>query len=137
MALTINETQVEWSTSDSVSVTSGSSQTSDEVTVDQTTVVRELKVKADNAGTPTSGDTIEVKILVNAGDIDADPDVTDEFATAANAVVVAVLDTNAEDPVVYGSIPIPYCKSFKVYMKSNAASNSITVSAQMDDQRSA
>ena len=74
MALTISETQVEWSTSDSVSVTSGSNQTSDEVSVTQTSIARELKVKADNAGTPASGDTIEIKILINAGDVDADPE---------------------------------------------------------------
>jgi hypothetical protein len=137
MALSRQEVQVKWSASDSTSVSSASTATSDEVSIDATSVARELYVKADNGGTPAAGDTIEIRILANAGDPDADADSADEFGTSENAVVVAVLDTNAEDPVVYGPIPIPFGQSFKVHVTNNAASNSITVSAQMNEQLSA
>jgi hypothetical protein len=137
MALSRQEVQVTWSASNSTPVTSGSNATSDEVTIDATSVERYLIVKADNGGTPTSGDTIEVKILMNAGDPDADPDSADEFGTAETCTVVQVLDTNAVDPCIGDAIPIPFGQSFKVRVDSNAASNSITVSAQMNEQLSA
>lgn len=137
MALTRQEVQVKWSTANSISVSSGSTATSDEVAIDATSIERELYVKADNGGTPASGDTVEIRILVNAGDPDADADSADEFGTPENAVVVAVLDTNAEDPVVYGPIRIPFGQSYKVHATNNSAGRSITVSAQMNEQLSA
>lgn len=137
MALSPNKVQVKWSTSNSVSVSAGGTQTSDEVLVSETSVSRELMIKVDNGGTPAPGDTIEIRLLMNAGDPDADPDSADEFGTSGNADVLAVLDTNAEDPVIYGPVPVPFGESFKVHATSNAASNSITVSAQMYEQLSA
>lgn len=137
MAISKAETQVEWSTADTISVTSGSNQTSDEVTVNAADISGSLMVKADNAGTPVSGDYIDVKILYTLGDPDVDPDSADEFDDAAVSPVVARLDTNAVDPARVSNIPIDTNASgFKVYLESNAASNSITCSAQYRSTRS-
>lgn len=134
MALAKAQSQITWSTSDTVSVGSSSSDTSDEQSISDDAVAGELTVKADNAGTPASGDVLDVKILYNNGDPDADPDSADEFDTSANARVVRKLDTNSEDPVIV-SIPIRIsAKSFKVFVENQASSNSITASAQYNEQ---
>lgn len=134
MPLTKQDTQVKWSASDSVSVTAGGSQTSDEVAIADNAISAMLHLKADNSGTPASGDRILVKILANCQDPDADPDSADEFATQEVVGTIKVLDTNLVDPAL-DSIPIPTTlKSFKVYMESEAASNAITVSAQLREQ---
>lgn len=139
MAITKPSTQVEWSGADTISVTSGATQTSDAVTIDATTVGLSLTVKADNAGTPASGDTISVYVLHSTGDPDVDPDNTDEYDDPGT--LVAVLDTNLSG--LTGGVCIktvmlnPTIKKLKVRCVSGAASNSITCSAQIMETRAA
>jgi len=56
MAITRTETQVTWSASNSVSVTAGSNQTSDEFNLDATCVAAQVSLKADNSTTPAADD---------------------------------------------------------------------------------
>ena len=79
MAITRSENQVTWSASNSVSVTSGSSQTSDAVTLNDTCVMASITCKADNAGTPASGDIINFYWASTVGDPDGAS--TDEYPT--------------------------------------------------------
>lgn len=117
---------------DSKSVTSGSNATSDEVSVDADAIMASLVIKADNAGTPASGDTLDVSLLANVGDPDADPDSADEFTSTGHGLHLTRLDTNTDDPAISYNVPLPLpLKGFKLYAENNAASNSITVSAQM------
>lgn len=128
MAVSTSETQVTWSASNSVSVTSGSNQTSDAMTVPSGAVAGSVQLKADNAGTPASGDTIDFYVLYTYGDPDGAS--TDEYTTTQSARQIWQADTNAVDPDLSGAIPLDAtAKAFKIYAVSNAASNSITVSA--------
>jgi len=135
MAITRTETQVTWSAASSTSVSSGGTATSDEVNLDATCVAAQVHLKADNGGTPASGDTIDFYVLQTGGDPDGAS--TDEFDTAGHAVFLGSADTNDEDPAILTvPLPIPQ-KGGKIYASSNAASNSITVSATITEQRAA
>lgn len=135
MAITRQETQVTWTAANSVSVTAGSNQTSDEINLDASCVAAQISLKADNAGTPASGDTISFYLLQTSGDPDGAS--TDEFDTVGHAILLTVLDTNSEDPAGRTvPLPIPQ-KGAKLYAASAAASNSITVSATITEQRAA
>jgi hypothetical protein len=127
MAITNNAVQVTWSASNSVSVTAGSNQTSDAETVtgDDCPSVT-LTLKADNAGTPASGDTIDFYVEKTAGD----PDGTGGNEYATQREFLAQLDTNTTDPALETvEFSILGVESWKLYAESNASSNSITVSA--------
>ena len=129
--------QVKWSTSDSVSVTAGSNQTSDELNIDDTCIAARITMKADNSTTPASDDQIYVWLLESSGDPDGAS--TDEFVTTEHAILLAVLDTAAEDPAIaQAQIPLPQ-KGLKIYAEGATAgtTNSITVSAQISQQLAA
>ncbi|MHA2377344.1 MAG: hypothetical protein ACXAB9_14385 [Candidatus Thorarchaeota archaeon] len=129
MTVAQNQLQIEWSTADSVSVSSGSSQTSDAKDFSDTAFDALVTLKADNGGTPASGDTVDFYALLSCGDPDADPDSADEFPNDENdALFLARLDTNANDPAI-ATVPIPIAEAVKIYAYNNAGSNSITVSA--------
>lgn len=130
MAITKNEIQVEWSTADTISVSSGGNQTSDVVTLSAAAFDASLQIKADNAGTPASGDIITGYVLYSYGDPDVDPDSADEFDTIGHAIPFE-LDTNSEDPVIRSIKIDPAAVSLKLYVANGASSNSITVSAQV------
>lgn len=136
MAITKAETQVTWSASNSVSVTAGSNQTSDVVTLDNTCFRASISMKADNSATPASDDQIYMWVLQTSGDPDGAS--TDEYDTAiAGAKLLAVLDTNNTDPI-QTTVDLPSCnKSLKIYAEGATAgtTNSITVSATITEQR--
>lgn len=137
MAITHTETQVQWSASNSVSVTAGSNQTSDEVNLDDTCIAAQITLKADNSTTPASDDQIYFWLLQTGGDPDGAG--ADEFDTVGHAKLLAVLDTNDEDPAVKTvGLPVPQ-KGFKIYAEGVTAgtTNSITVSATITEQRAA
>ena len=135
MAITRAETQVTWSASDSVSVTAGSSQTSDEVNLDAACFAAQISFKADNSTTPAADDQIHFWIIQTSGDPDGAG--ADEFDTVGHANPLAVLDTNDEDPAgVTVALPIPQ-KGFKIYAEGITAgtTNAVTVSATITEQR--
>ena len=139
MAITHTETQVTWSASNSVSVTAGSNQTSDEVNLDDTCVAATIQCKADNSTTPAGDDQLYWWLLQTQGDPDGAS--TDEFDTtdAAHALLLGVTDTAAEDPALF-SVPLPIPqKGLKVYVEGATAgtTNSITASCTITEQRAA
>ena len=129
MAVSKSGTQITWSASNSVSVSNGGNQTSDAVSLASTSFLASVTFKADNAGTPASGDTLDCHILYTTGDPDGAS--SDEYDTPSGQTLVAVLDTNEDDPAQI-TVPInAAAKGFKVYVENNAASNNITASAEL------
>lgn len=132
MAITRNEIQVQWGAVNSVSVASGSEETSDSFAVDATCFQAMLQAKADHGGTPASGDVVRFYLLATLGDPDGD--VADEYGTDEQDVFLLALDTNADDPAVASvQIPMPI-KGGKILAKNDGAS-AITVSAIILEQR--
>lgn len=134
MAVSRTQTQVAWSTNATISLTTGAPAVdSDAVTFGASTFDATVSVKADNAGTPASGDTVDVYALYTNGDPDAAPDSADEFDTSAHAEYLGTLDTDTEDPAIKTFRLKAAAKGVKVRCESNAASNSITASAQITE----
>src|SRR4051812_19478613 len=70
MAMTRNQTQVQFSSSNSVVISSNSgTATSDAFTFDATDVAASLTVKSSTAGTVASGDFIDVYVEFTTGDV--------------------------------------------------------------------
>lgn len=137
MAITRAETQITWSASSSVSVTAGSNQTSDAVTLDDTCVAAAITLKADNSTTPASDDIIYFWWLMSSGDPDGAG--TAEYDTTGHALFLARIDTSVEDPGIK-TVPLPHVPTDgKLYAEGATAgtTNSITVSATIEEQRAA
>ena len=135
MAITRAETQITWSASNSVSVTAGSNQTSDAVTLDDTCVGASITLKADNSTTPASDDIIYFWWLMSSGDPDGAG--ADEFDTVGHALFLARIDTSSEDPgIMTVSVPhIPVAGKLYAEGATAGSTNSITVSATIEEQR--
>jgi hypothetical protein len=133
MAVANNEVQVQWdSGNNSKSVSAGSTATSDAFAFSAGAVDAMATLKADNAGTPASGDTIEFYLLATCGDPDGAS--TDEYpADGDEGTLLAVLDTYANDPAVK-TVSCPVAKGGKLYVRSNASSNAITISACINEK---
>ncbi len=138
MAITLTETQVTWPTAaNSKSVAAGGNETSEEFNLDATCVAAQISLKADNSTTPAADDQIYVWLIQTSGDPDGAG--TDEFDTVGHAELLAVLDTNDEDPAgMTVPLPIPQ-KGAKLYAEGVTAgtTNAITVSATITEQRAA
>jgi hypothetical protein len=132
MALANNEIQVQWSGSNSVSVGAAGSQTSDVFTFSQTAFDAMITLKADNAGTPAAGDTVEFYLLATCGDPDGAG--SDEFPpNSGDGLLLAVLDTYVNDPAVR-TVACPIAKSGKLYARNNSSGRAITVSACVNEK---
>ena len=133
MAVANNEIQIEWdSGNSSKSVNAAGSATSDVFSFSATAVDAMITLKADNAGTPASGDTVELYLLATCGDPDGNS--TDEYpADNDEGILMAALDTNVNDPAVK-TVTCPVAKGAKLFAKSNASSNAITVSACINEK---
>lgn len=138
MAITRQETQVTFTgPANSASVSAGGTQTSLEVNLDATCINAQVELKAKNSTTPAADDQIHVRLLQTSGD----PDGTgaDEFDTTGHALLLAILDTNDEDPAIKTvPLPIPQ-KGLKLYFEGVTAgtTNAITVSATITEQLAA
>ena len=125
------QVQITWPTAaNSSSISSGSNDTSEAATVTSGTIAASLSLKADNDGTPASGDSVDFWILYTNGDPDAEADSADEYDDIGSARFLCRLDTNDADPKNLTVPILAAVKGFKIYAASNAASNAITVSAQ-------
>lgn len=114
----------------SKSVSAGGTATSDALTIPADVVQIAIESKADNDGTPASGDTITMRLLATLGDPDADPDSADEYATSNATSPLCVLDTFGADPSinVAGVSIVP--SAIKLHATNASAGRAITVSAQ-------
>lgn len=135
MAITKTENQVTWSASNSVSVSTGGTQTSDVVTLDDTCMLATIHMKADNSTTPASDDQLYVWVLQTGGDPDGAS--TDEYDSTSGARLLAILDTNDQDPYLT-SADLPVTNdSLKIYVEGSTAgtTNSITFSCTITEHR--
>ena len=132
MAITRGENKVTWSASNSVSVTANSSQTSDIVTIDATTISARITLKVNAA----SGDQpMLFWLLESSGDPDGAS--TDEYSTSAHGTFLASLDTSVNNPAIK-TVNLPLLqKGLKIYADGITASTSIniTVSATITEQK--
>lgn len=129
MALGNTEIQVQWSSSDSKSVAAASTETSDVFTF-ATGAVPEgtlITLKADNAGTPASGDVVEFYAALSCGDPDGAS--TEEYpANVANMTPLGVIDTYVQDAECL-TVLLPVAVKGKIVAKNSSASNAVVVSA--------
>ena len=125
------EQQITWSSSNSSSIASGGTDTSDVESLSDGAIQATVMVKASNNGTPASGDTVDFSFLYTVGDPDGSS--TDEYTTEEHSYTVRA-DTNTEDPaILLVSLPLPL-SSIKIKANNNASSNGITVSATLYEQ---
>lgn len=116
---------IEWSSSSSVSISSGGTATSDAFAIADDCELASINAKADNDGTPASGDTVTFKLLHSY-------DGGTTYQTANNAPPAAIVDTystNGEDPGVSRMAVDPAATHVKLYAKNNSSGRAITVSA--------
>ena len=140
MASSRNETQIAWSSAASVTLSTNNTRSvSDAVTFDAEDWDADLMLYADNAGTPSSGDTVDFYIHYSCGDILGDTG--DDFATNEHAEFLCRLDTYAtntpgEDPAAR-VIPIrTTAKAFKVSCEGpQVASRNIVCRARVITRR--
>lgn len=137
MAITRTLTQITWNTGNNTqSCTAATGYSSDAISMPEAAFGATITVKADNNGTPASGDTVDVYARYTVGDPDAEPDSADEYDTVEHARYLGQLntyasDTPGEDPAIKTFEVSAVVKGLYLYVYNNAASNGITVSAQM------
>src|SRR5574337_1161550 len=70
MASSRVETQIQWGGANTKSLSTTSWFISDAVSFNAEDWEAELQIRADNSGTPASGDTVEIRLLYTVGDLD-------------------------------------------------------------------
>jgi hypothetical protein len=120
---------------ETTSIAAGGTATTDTFTMNSSAPAlrARFKIKANNDGTPASGDEVEV-FLLQAGDPDADA--TEDFSSSSDtqAQLVTVLNTNDSDPAVRDVVlDGPFDSSCKLYCKNTSGGRSITVSAVIEE----
>ena len=135
MAGSINQTQVQWSAADSISLNSNSVVDSDAVAVNAEDDSGSVQISCDNSGTPASGDVIDIYVKWSCGDVLGDSG--DDFDTSEHAEWLCRLDTYAtntpgEDPA-RKTVPLRVRgkKAFKLAAQAaQGASRAITMRAR-------
>ena len=136
MGVSNNQLQILWATAANKSVAATAVAISDAISFSAGCVTAAITLKADNEGAPANGDTVDFYSLVTCGDPDAAEDVADEYgAVKEHGEFLAELNTygTSFDPAV-STVYLQVGKAVKILAKSNAASNSITVSACINEK---
>ena len=135
MALANNEIQVAWATAASKSVAAAAAEASDAMTLSQTAIERAITIKADNAGTPASGDTVDIYLLGTCGDPDG-AGASEYSSNIYDGEFLVRLNTygSGQDPAVATVTISSAVVDAKLLAKSNAASNAIVVSACVNEK---
>lgn len=140
MASSINETQITFSSASSVSLTTNARVDSDAVTLNIEDWDGSVQLSADNAGTPASGDTVDVYVKWSNGDVLGDTG--DDFDTDEHAQFVCRLDTYAtntpgEDPArATITLSVSGKKAFKLSVVANqGAARNVTFRARFVSHR--
>lgn len=133
MASSRPETGITWSSAASVTLSSATASTSDAFSYNLEDWDAELAVHVDNAGTPASGDVVNVRVAYSGGNIDGSAG--DDYATTEHAESVGRLDTwstnsPGEDPALL-VVPLRTgAKALKLVVDApQAASRNIVVRA--------
>lgn len=132
-----NTTTVQWSGSGSVSLTSNTTRVaSDAVTVHADAVEGAIQVKADNAGTPASGDTIDLWVVWSVDGTNYD---TEEHAQFLGRLDTYGSNDPGEDPAAKTfSLNVNAKQKFKLLSRGNqAASRNQTITATYNEHRMA
>lgn len=138
MALTNDhDTALLWSASSTATLSNNTTRySSDAQAIDATAIAATLRVLADNASTPASGDVVDLWISWS-------PDGTN-FDTEEHAMPLGRLDTYGtndpgEDPAAKTYfIPVGGAQAFKLLARGpQSASRNITISAIYNEQRAA
>lgn len=132
-----NDSALQWSASSTKSLTSNTTrEASDAKTIHADAVSASLQVKADNSGTPASGDTVDLWIAWS-------PDAS-SYDTEEHAQYLGRLDTYGsndpgEDPALKSyTLRVSGKQSFKLLARGNqAASRNVTLSAIYNEHRMA
>lgn len=133
MGWTNNETQVQWSAANSLSIASGATGTSDAFTIDQTCITLGITCKVDNDGAPASGDTVDFYLL--SGTYDPDGSGAVEYGTTVQDIWLARLDTSVTDPS-QTTVFLPCAiTGGKIYCKNNSGGRAQTVSVTILEKR--
>lgn len=141
MAITRVETQVLFAAASSITVSSNSAANSDAITWDATTVMAGIVVSADNSGTPSSGDTVDLWWASSTGDVLGDSG--NDYETTEHATYLGRLDTVAantpgEDPVrKYFDLPVAATAGRLIYQCAAAATRNIVIRARITEVRAA
>ena len=116
--------EVKWAGARSVTVGAGSATTSDAFLFLPNTTSTRGTYKANNAGTPTAGDTVDFYILGSNGDPDGSG--ADERASAdtTHGDYIVTLDTLVTDPAIRNGNTAGY-KDGKIRVVNNAASAAV------------
>lgn len=145
MAVSKVEQQITWSAANTQSLNSVNWFVSDAITLNDSDWEGSIQLRADNSGTPASGDTVEVRILYSVGDVDNGggandfPDANTAGTTASQANFLAMLDTyNNYDPDSK-VVPIDTApKAFKIAARAaQGGTRAITLAARLITHRSA
>ena len=100
MAATNPDVQVTWSAASSVTLSSTARVDSDALTLNAADGPASVQISADNSGTPSAGDVLNVYAKYTNGDILGDTG--DDYDTNKGATFLGQLDTystNGEDPI--------------------------------------
>lgn len=106
MASSKSESQITWSTSNTKTLSTNSWVISDELLFNVEDWSGMIQFRADNSGTPASGDTVEIRYLYTVGDLDNGggptndyPDANTSGSTVSRSELAVLLDTyNNYDP---------------------------------------
>jgi len=126
MALGNAEIQVVWSSSDSKSVAAAGTEASDVFTFATGASEAMVTLKADNAGTPASGDVVEFYAALSCGDPDG-ASTAEHPAHVAHMIYLGTIDTYKQDAECL-TVSLPVAVKGKIVAKNTAASNAIVVS---------
>ncbi len=133
MTITVVEVQVEWAAADDKSVAANSQELSDAFVINETCFQATIMLKADDDAAPAAGDTVDFYLNATLGDPDGAG--ASEYGTTTQDIFLATLDTNADDPaIVTVQLPMPLVGG-KIYADNNSATDAITVSAIILEQR--
>lgn len=131
MAITSETNQVTWSASNTKSVASSGVETSDDYAFDANTFEATLVCKANNSGTPASGDILSIYAQIKE---DPDQDSTDEYANQMD--FVGALNTNLDNPAVARIVmSVEPGKTYRFAMENDGAS-AITGSIRITEKKS-
>lgn len=137
MGLGRTEQQILWSGANSKTLNAATRFDSDEYVIDSSVVAISLSVRADNQGTPASGDVVNIYVKWSNGDITggggANTFNTDEYAMPFTVLDTYSTNTPGEDPADK-TLPIDpkMGKSFKLSVDSpNAATRNMLLYARM------
>jgi hypothetical protein len=141
MAITRVESQVQFSASSSITVSSNTQADSDAFSFDATTIMAGIVVSADNAGTPASGDYVDFYWKSSTGDVlgdSANDYETDEHATYLGRVDTVAANTPGEDPArKYFELPVGATAGKLSYKCNQAATRNIVLRARITEVRAA